>query len=514
MKDDHGPFPTWAARVSSLRGVATVFLAYGVLHALVTRLPGPALALDDVKLNIVTQSLQAGYLPGNPPLYEWLLITAQQIAGPSLIAVLLVKYLLIGGAGICAYLLSHEIMRDRRWAALTSFSLVLLYQFGWNAHQAFTHTLTLIPATLFFWWALMRLFEKPQFADYALLGAAVGIGVLSKYSFLGVVATALLAVLIRSETRQIFFTPKLLLSLIVAAFIASPHFYWLAIQNSEVIGASTERLQGGDDPHWRRVLEGAPAAVWAIASFFLPFAIIVAFLFGLSFRNVETNNIKAIIARDGMIIGAAGLMLGVVFIGISSLQERYVIAFLLPGLFWVMALIRESAPSAVVLSRYTAVVGVAAFLMLGLRIVQTAVPGEPFCSDCRQWIPYNAVAEVLTEEGFENGTLVAYTDHTSGNLRRLFPQARIISAHMPFYTPPGGRIEDDCYFIWSNELGPPEPVQLTQQFSAEQRRPVTGEWTHPFRETGWRKTTWTVVRVDDDPSLANSLCRPMVQSSM
>ena len=508
MKDDHGSFPAWLERVATLRGVAIVYVAYGVLHALVTRIPGPALALDDVKLNVVTQSLQAGYLPGNPPLYEWLLIAAQQIAGPSLLAVLLVKYFLIGASGVFAYLLANEVMRDDRWAALTSLSLILLYQFGWNAHQAFTHTLTLIPATLLFWWALLRLFDRRKLTDYLFLGAAVGIGLLSKYSFVGIALAAFLAAMLRAESRRLVLSPWMVISLVIAAIIASPHFSWLMAQNSGVIQASAERLQGSADPHWRRVVEGVPAALWAIASFFLPFAVIAATLFQQSFRQTDSANIKALIARDAMIIGAAGLLLGVIILGVSNLQERYAIAFLFPGLFWAMSKVKESAPAARNLSRYAAVVVVAAFLMFGLRVVQTAVPGEPFCSDCRQWIPYDAIADRLKDDGFEEGTLVAYTDHTAGNLRRLFPKARIISSHMPFYTPPGGRVEDKCYFIWSNELGPPEPTQLTAKFAADVRLAVVGDWSHPLRDTGWRKTTWTLVRVDNDRDLAKNLCRP------
>jgi len=510
MKDDHGSFPAWVERVSNIRGVACVYVFYGMLHALVTRIPGPTLALDDVKLNVDTQSLQAGYLPGNPPLYEWLLIAAQQLAGPSLIAVLLVKYALIAAAGLTAYLLAIEITKDRRWAAVTSFSLVLFYQFGWNAHQAFTHTLALIPATLFFWWTLLRLFQRQQFIDYLLLGVSLSLGVLSKYSFIGVAAAAFVAVMLRPESRKALAFPRLIFSLLFALLITSPHLYWLITQNNNVIEASATRLQGANDPYWQRVLEGVPAAIWSIASFFLPFALVTAALFRQSFSAGAATNIKALIARDAALIGAGAIILGVIVLGISGLQERYTIAFLLPALFWAIVKIRDSAFQTKVISRYVSIVVLAAIFMLGLRFVQTAIPGEPFCSDCRQWVPYDVIAESLDIAGFENGTLVGFTDHTAGNLRRLFPRARVISSHMPFYTPPGGRLEDDCYFIWSEDLGPPVAEAVTGRFDATSTYKAIGQWRHFARETGWRTTTWTIARVSHDSDLTKSLCRPAV----
>ncbi|MEZ5917693.1 MAG: hypothetical protein R3C40_09060 [Parvularculaceae bacterium] len=41
---------------------------------------------------MLTQSWRGGYLPENPPLFEWMLIAVQGLAGPALAGFLVVKY--------------------------------------------------------------------------------------------------------------------------------------------------------------------------------------------------------------------------------------------------------------------------------------------------------------------------------------------------------------------------------------------------------------------------------------
>ena len=511
-------FPSWSKRVLNARGVFILYGVYCLLNAIIIRSVGPTLALDDVKLNIVTQSLQAGYLPGNPPLYEWLLIGAQQIAGPGLTAVLIVKYGLIWASGAFGYFLAKELNHDRHWAALSAFSMVLLYQFGWNAHQAFTHTLALIAATLFFWWTVLRLFRVQRPQDYLLLGVALGVGLLSKYSFIGVAIIVAVCLLRRSESRARLLSPWLLASVAVAALIALPHLNWLMAQNSAIVEATTSRLQGDTAPHWRRVLDGIPTAIWSIGAFFLPFALGLAVLLRGRARFLAdahcNQTLALLVMRDATVTGAIALLLGVIVIGVSSLQERYVIAFLLSGMFWVVGKWRNATPEPANvkdMSRYIIGIAVFALVILGVRIIQTAVPGKPFCSSCRQWIPYEAVSDALIDQGFDGGTLIGYTDHTAGNLRRLFPEARVLSLHMPFYQPPhrsnSATIEGQCFFIWSDELGPPEPQSIIEKLDPATIHTVIGEWHHPRRPVGWRKTEWKIVKIEMNHSPIRGLCR-------
>ena len=507
-------------RLLSLQGVLFFFIVYGAANGIVTRSVGPALALDDVKLNVVTQSLQAGYMPENPPLYEWSLIAAQQIFGPTLISFIVVKYVWLSTAGAFVYLALARTVGGRRWAAAGALSLVMFFQIGWNFHQAFTHTVALIGASALFWWALARLRPASGVADFALLGAALAAGFLSKYVFVAAAFVAFAAAFRIPAMRTAIFRPYLLLSVVVCLALSAPHLAWLAAENADVSQSAAGRLRGGDADYLDRVAEGAPTVLWGIGSYFLPFAPVVVSVFGLSaFRKPLIDGAGAtaapafaILSRDAALAGAAGLALAVVLFGLAGLQERYAIAFLFPSIFWIVHLFAARIEC----SRGPVALAVAALSVslatVGLRFVETAVAGPPFCDKCRQWTPYEALGVTLDQRGLRDATLVGFSDNTAGNLRRLFPGARVLSAHMPYYAPPLRDRAGPCVFIWSEDLAPPPPDYVVARVNPKTAFSVTGRWRH-WRRADWleagvaRRTVWRVAPMAHDPELASALCR-------
>ncbi len=514
---DQGAFPSWFDQLASWRGVLLVFSIYGLAHSLIALLAGPSLALDDGKLNVVTQSLRAGYMPSNPPLFEWLLIGVQQITGPVLVSFLVVKYALMALIGLCVYGGAKAAGASRSWAALTAFSLVLFFQFGWRYHQAFTHSLVLIGAAYFFWFSLLRLFQHRRLADFLLFGTSIGLGVLSKYSFLAVLAAALIAALLRPASRRVVFFPGggtyFAAALVVAGIIALPHVMWLISENAGAAAQTLERLQDAEMPYWRRLADGLPMAVWAIFSFFLPFGFIVAILFlrqgdakgGLLHRQFSVSPLFSrelgegvILARNAALIGALFLIGGVFLLGMTSMQERYAIGFLAPFVFWILAAAAENAPTHRQLAGYLmGLLGVVSILG-GIRIAQALAPGKPFCKACRQWIPYGPVKDHLILAGFDGaGTLVGFSDNTAGNLRRLFPKARVIAGNMPFYSPPIPAEGGACFFVWSDEEAPNVAALLGENFDVTSVIQFKAQWRHILKPDDWRYTEWSIVKGTD-----------------
>ena len=62
--------------------VLSAGLLYCLLHATLRLALSSNLPQDDVTANILAQTLEPGYLPRQPPLYEWLLWMVQRVAGP------------------------------------------------------------------------------------------------------------------------------------------------------------------------------------------------------------------------------------------------------------------------------------------------------------------------------------------------------------------------------------------------------------------------------------------------
>lgn len=477
---------------------ALLFTAFAMAHAVIARLAGPVLALDDAKLNVVAQSFQRGYLPSNPPLFEWTLIVAQHAAGFGPLGFALTKSFFFGALGAFAYLAAKEMLADRRWAFLSALSLLLLFQFGWNFHQAYTHTTALIAAVSLFWFALARLFRARTTAGYALLGLALGVGMLAKYSFAGAAFAAFAAFALQREGRRLLADARLVLSFVLAAAIFAPHAYWLMAHNAGAADIMAARLSGGGaEPHWRRVAEGLPNAAGVMIAFFLPFGIVAAVLLRKDADRLAARPAPALkVARDAALIGAAGLLAAIAVIGMERMEDRYVIPFLYPAMFVLTAALKDSDARRSKAKILVACAASFALFCLGFKAVTVFRPGPPFCDDCRQFVEFEPVRDGLLARGFGGeGTLVAFDETTAGNLRRLFPAARVLYASLPAYAPPRAK-SAECFFVWSLDLGPAAPETLSAGIGEAQASSVVS-LTRPLAGKR-RMTNWTIAAIDPD----------------
>ncbi|MEM9232827.1 MAG: hypothetical protein AAGA69_01150, partial [Pseudomonadota bacterium] len=76
----------------NLRLTLVVTLVFGVLSALVRRLAGTSLSMDDAKTEVFTQVWQWGYQANNPPLFEWLIKLMHMVTPGDIWSFLIVKY--------------------------------------------------------------------------------------------------------------------------------------------------------------------------------------------------------------------------------------------------------------------------------------------------------------------------------------------------------------------------------------------------------------------------------------
>jgi hypothetical protein len=145
----------------------------------------------------------------------------------------------------------------------------------------------------------------------------------------------------------------------------------------------------------------------------------------------------------------------------------------------------------------------------GARVVEVARPGAPFCDDCRQHIPYAYLRRAIEDRSAQKATLVGFDDHTAGNLRRLFPRARVLSSHLPSYAPPPSPASSACYFFWSADLSPPPDESAIAQLDQAGIRQAGGAWSRVMAgENEARTTTWRFAQVDQMSPIGKALCRP------
>ena len=495
----------------TLRGVLVITGLFGLANALIRLTAGRNLAFDDTKENIFTQSFQWGYLPDNPPLYEWTLSLVQQTTGPGLYSFLIVKYALMLFSAGFLFLVGRRIFADQKWAALTVYSSILLYQVGFNYHQAFTHSLMLIAAVSFSLWTFIRLLQEQRWLDYALFGFSIGLGLLSKYNFAGYLIVLLGAGVLTAENRRSVLTPKLLISILIPAVMILPHLFWLQDNQrllSQYIG---HKLIPAEISWASRVTEGLGDTVVAFISFYLPLLLVAYFCFRPAFSATEflatrSPTLIKVMGRT-LLLAAALVITGVLLFGISNVTERYVIPLLLPSYLWVMwYLLDHGSNERNRLWAFCLAAGCG--LIILIRFITVFSAGEPVCDDCQRWRPYAAIAERIEEEGLDPAAVyIGYEENTAGNLRRLLPQAYVRSFNLLFYNPIREATDRPCYFIWSEELlGQPVESKLRHITDDERTLIVRGEWKHPLRKTGWRVTTWGISPIDPEDRFYKSLC--------
>ena len=183
-----GASPSWGLGLMIVIGVG---LAYGLAYSALRLSLSDNLPQDDVTSNVLTQMLALGYVPRQPPLYEWLHWSVQQVTGPTLPSFLLIKYGLLTGTVAFLYLAATRIFRERGFAILAGLSPFLLFQFAWNLHEGVTHSMVLTCLVAASLWALMRITENGRAWDYLLFGLIAGLGLISKWGFAGFLRASL-----------------------------------------------------------------------------------------------------------------------------------------------------------------------------------------------------------------------------------------------------------------------------------------------------------------------------------
>ena len=112
------------------------FAAISLAHVAMRLLASPALKWDEAEQILWTQELALGYGP-QPPLYTWLQWAMNQVFGPSVLALSLLKHGLLALTYSLMYLAGRELL-DERGAFWASASMVLMPALGWHSVRAAT----------------------------------------------------------------------------------------------------------------------------------------------------------------------------------------------------------------------------------------------------------------------------------------------------------------------------------------------------------------------------------------
>lgn len=202
-----------------------LLLLFFVMHVAVRVALSPALKWDAAEQMLWSQHLALGYGP-QPPLYTWLQWGVNQLVGPGVLAVALLKQSLIALAYLCMWLAARELLA-RRGAWWVAISLMLLPTFGWRVFIDLSHTVLAMTMACALWAVVLPLVRAPRPWRFALLGAVCAGGLLAKYNFALLIVALLLAALSQRDVRKALFAPGWWWAPLVGGLLVLPHALWL-----------------------------------------------------------------------------------------------------------------------------------------------------------------------------------------------------------------------------------------------------------------------------------------------
>jgi len=453
------------------RGVFLILLlGYVALFFFLRLVLSGTAGTDDVEQAIFAQSFDWGYNPGQPPFYTWVLYGLFELFGPGVHTLSLLRYSLIFLTFFFLFLSLRHLLFEPRLVLLASFSPLLIYYVGWGAHMGFTHTALLSAACMATFYAFLRLVERGSWPAYLGFGLALGVGMMSKYSFpifaLGLIGAGL----IQEKSRQRLLSIRLFVSLSLALAINLPPVLWIidGFDSFQAIFHRGMRV-GIEVDYLQQVWAGLSRLVMASIEFLMPLLVFLVLIFPQGMRppvrrvDGTAFDCERLLGHFFIIVYVL-LALGVLFAGVSFFQARWMHPFLL--LFPTFYFLRvERAGLKPGQERRFAGILVALTLLAAIFWVAQAKIGAPLCKKCRFYEPYPVLAQSIAEAGFVKGTIVSAEEHIGGNFRLAFPDSRVINVPYAYYSPPESETPGQCLYVWNAREGLAPPAPLVQVLS-------------------------------------------------
>ncbi|MYZ50060.1 ArnT family glycosyltransferase [Propylenella binzhouense] len=486
------------ARRNPVGTTLVLALAYALVFAALRLAFSDSIATDDSQENVFAQVWSLGYQARQPPLYVWLLKLVQSVLGPGIEGFVLVRYLLMVAFAGLAAAVARRVVRDPAWAVASAASYAAIYQIGWMQHQMFTHTAMLMVTLTAGMLAFMRYVEAPSLGRALVLGAAIGLGGLSKHSYWIFPVLLCLVALRRPAIRHRLDWRHLVLAAFVAALLYSPYALWLVQAKGSVAAeaqATVRHLAGFGD----RVVRGLPSVAGAVLGFLFPLLLLVAAIVPQSLDPRRRSPVPppgrpdwlrllGDLAAAGLVVLVAALLL----FGVATFKERHMHALFLLAPLWLMGragALGSSRQRTILVAAFGVVAAAAALV----RTATFLYPDRPFCTPvCRETKPYRELGPALAGAGYGAATLVATENDLAGNLRALLPGARVVSTALPIETLPPASPGAACVLVWESapEPVPPPPDVAARAIPGAPEGEVSIPWRSPLRADGWRMSVY------------------------
>ncbi len=200
---------------------------------------------DEAQYWTWAQEPALGYF-SKPPMIAWIIAATTGLFGDGEWAVRLAAPFLHAGTAAIIYLTADQLF-DRRTALFAGVGWLTLPGVSVSSFLITTDA----PLLLFWSGALFMMFRilrrrETNSADFALLGAAIGLGLLSKYAMLYFIAAAAVAAIFSAPFRKAMLRPHLGLTALVAATFIAPNVAWNAANDFQTIAHTAANANWSD----------------------------------------------------------------------------------------------------------------------------------------------------------------------------------------------------------------------------------------------------------------------------
>jgi 4-amino-4-deoxy-L-arabinose transferase-like glycosyltransferase len=214
--------PAWTARRYWLAAIAVTGLYTAWRLLLLATFPYDLYG-DEAQYWTWAQAPDWGYY-SKPPMIAWLIALTTSACGDSLFCIKLASPLLHAATGLMLFAVARRLFDPR-----TGFWVAMLYGLM-PAISLSAMVITTDAPLLFFWalglYALLRALDEGAWRWWLLTGAALGLGMLSKYSMVIFFVSALLFVLATPRHRHWFASPRPWAAGLLAGLVYLPNLLW------------------------------------------------------------------------------------------------------------------------------------------------------------------------------------------------------------------------------------------------------------------------------------------------
>ncbi|MDI7861216.1 glycosyltransferase family 39 protein [Rhizobiaceae bacterium n13] len=414
-----------------------VLLAGYFLLNIVVRLAMPtSLELDEAQQALLSQWLAAGYDP-QPPFYNWVQYYVVALLGPSVFALSLLKNALLFLSYAAYFLAARTVLKNRDLAIIATLGLLTIPQIAFEAQRDLSHTVAVIFAATLFLYGFFRTLAAPTAFSYLLTGAAIGIGMISKYNFALLPAAALIAILPDREMRSRLLDWRILLTAAVALVIVAPHALWLVDHLDLASKRTMEKLTEEGGSRLAQITTGVMSLLVAVIGFGALTVVLFAVAFGKQlFASLKAGNRWTVLIERIFLVFVAALVLLILFAGASHIKDRWLTPLLLIlPLYLCLKIEAAGGIKETALRRFLPIP--LAIMVLIPTVLAGRVVSAGWVGDYEKLnVPYQAFAdEVVGKNPVQPAAIIAADQHLAGNLRSQLPGIPVLTPIYPDFRP-------------------------------------------------------------------------------